>query len=42
MDKKISALTPDVVNAAMRKYLRPDAFSTAVAGDFKKKRRPDA
>ena len=36
MDKKISALTPDVVNAAMRKYLRPDAFSTAVAGDFKK------
>ncbi|MBR8653407.1 insulinase family protein, partial [Achromobacter sp. Marseille-Q0513] len=28
MDKKISALTPDVVNAAMRKYLRPDAFST--------------
>ena len=40
MDKKISALTPDVVNAAMRKYLRPDAFSTAVAGDFKKKAAP--
>ncbi len=38
MDKKISALTPQAVNAAMRKYLRPDAFSTAVAGDFKKEK----
>jgi len=36
MDKKISALTPDAVNAALRKYVRPDAFSTALAGDFKK------
>lgn len=40
MDKKISALTPDVVNAALRKYLRADGFSTAVAGDFKKKATP--
>jgi len=36
MDKKISALTPDAVNAALRKYVRPDAFSTALAGGFKK------
>jgi len=34
MDRQIAALTPDVVNAAVRKYLRPEAFSTAVAGDF--------
>jgi len=34
MDRKITALTPDTVNAALRKYLRPSAFSTAVAGDF--------
>jgi zinc protease len=36
MDKKISALTPEAVNAALRKYVRPDGFSTALAGDFKK------
>jgi zinc protease len=40
MDKKISALTADSVNAALRKYLRADGFSTAVAGDFKKKPAP--
>ena len=34
MDRKIAALTPEVVNAALRKYLQPSAFSTAVAGDF--------
>ncbi|OZI59086.1 M16 family metallopeptidase [Bordetella genomosp. 4] len=33
-DQKIEALTPDSVNAALRKYLQPAAFSTAVAGDF--------
>jgi zinc protease len=37
MDKKIAALTPEVVNAALRKHLRPQDFSTAVAGDFDKK-----
>lgn len=36
MDKKIAALTPEAVNAALRKYLIPADFSTAVAGDFKK------
>lgn len=40
MDKKISALTPEAVNAALRKYLRADGFSTAVAGDFKPKTSP--
>jgi len=34
MDRKITALTPDAVNAVLRKYLQPSAFSTAVAGDF--------
>lgn len=34
IDKKIAALTPETVNAALRKYLQPSAFSTAVAGDF--------
>lgn len=36
IDEKIAALTPDTVNAALRKYLQPSAFSTAVAGDFAK------
>ncbi|CAM3894635.1 M16 family metallopeptidase [Bordetella tumulicola] len=36
IDEKIAALTPDAVNAALRKYLQPSAFSTAVAGDFAK------
>lgn len=36
IDEKIAALTPDGVNAALRKYLQPSAFSTAVAGDFAK------
>src|SRR5690606_18574113 len=33
-DKKIEALTPESVNTALRKYLQPSTFSTAVAGDF--------
>jgi zinc protease len=37
MDEKIKALTADSVNAAMRKYMQPDNFSTAVAGTFEKK-----
>jgi zinc protease len=36
MDAKISALTADSVNATLRKYLKLDGFSTAIAGDFKK------
>jgi len=34
LDEKISALTPATINAAVRTYLKPAAFSTAVAGDF--------
>ncbi|HEY0295165.1 MAG TPA: pitrilysin family protein, partial [Bordetella sp.] len=37
LDDKIKALTPDMVNAAVRKYLKPQDFSTAEAGDFAKK-----
>jgi zinc protease len=36
MDKKIAALTPESVNAALRKYMKQSDFSTAVAGDFSK------
>lgn len=36
MDRKIAALTAEDVNAVLRKYLKPEDFSTAVAGDFSK------
>jgi zinc protease len=36
MDSKISALTASSVNETLRKYLQPQDFSTAVAGDFSK------
>jgi len=35
-EAKIRALTPDQVNAAVRKYLVPDKISIVKAGDFKK------
>jgi zinc protease len=38
MDEKLKALTPEVVNAALRKYLKPEMFSTAEAGDFAAKK----
>jgi len=34
MDGKIAALTPEAVNAALRRHLDPARFSSAVAGDF--------
>jgi len=37
VDAKISAATADQVNAALRKYVRPDAFVEVYAGDFAKK-----
>ncbi|MBD9480437.1 pitrilysin family protein [Pseudoxanthomonas sp. PXM02] len=37
LDAKYAALTRDQVNAAIRKYLKPDALSVFVAGDFAKK-----
>jgi zinc protease len=38
MDRKISALTAQTVNDTLRKYLKPEDFSTAVAGDFGKEK----
>lgn len=34
-DRKLKALTAEQVNAALRKYFKPEDFSTAVAGTFK-------
>jgi len=36
-ERKIQALTPDAVNAAVRKYLDPKTMTAVVAGDFKAK-----
>ncbi len=36
IDEALASLTADDVNAALRAVLKPDQFSTAVAGDFKK------
>jgi zinc protease len=38
VDAAIAALTPAEVNAALRQYLRPDAFAYAYGGDFAKVR----
>ena len=38
LDKKIAALTPEQLNAAVRKYLQPAQFSSVAAGDFEKKK----
>jgi zinc protease len=37
LEQKIKALTPDDVNAALRKHFDPKRLSTVTAGDFKKK-----
>jgi zinc protease len=36
VEQKIKALTPEAVNAALRKYVDPKRFSTVTAGDFQK------
>jgi len=36
VDRKLQELTADDVNRALRKFLQPERFSTAVAGDFMK------
>ena len=36
-DKKVAALTVEQVNAALRKYLQPQNFSSVAAGDFRRK-----
>jgi zinc protease len=35
VDAKLAKLTVDEVNAALRKYVKPDAYVAAFAGDFK-------
>jgi zinc protease len=35
VDAKLTSLTLDQVNAALRKYVKPDAYVAAFAGDFK-------
>ena len=37
LEAKIRGLTPDAVNAALRKYIDPKRLSVVTAGDFKKK-----
>ena len=36
LERNILALTPDAVNAVVRKYLDPKTLTSVVAGDFKK------
>jgi zinc protease len=36
LDKKVQSLTPEQINAAMKKYLTPDKISIVKAGDFAK------
>jgi zinc protease len=38
LDKKITALTPAQLNAAVRKFLQPEQFSSVAAGDFEKQK----
>ncbi|HRH86190.1 MAG TPA: pitrilysin family protein [Rubrivivax sp.] len=35
VDAALAALTPEQVNAALRKYLKPESFDIVFAGDFK-------
>ncbi len=37
LEQKIQALTPEIVNAALRKHVDPKRLSTVTAGDFEKK-----
>ena len=37
LEQKVKALTPEVVNTALRKHFDPKRLSTVTAGDFKKK-----
>ena len=39
IDRALEALTADQVNAVLRRYLKPDGFWTAEAGDFAKARK---
>jgi zinc protease len=37
LEQKVKALTPEIVNAAIKKHLDPKRLSAVTAGDFKKK-----
>ena len=37
LEQKIKELTPEAVNAALRKHIDPKRLSVVTAGDFKKK-----
>lgn len=39
IDQALAALTVDQVNAAIKKYLQPQQFSSVAAGDFEKKKK---
>lgn len=39
IDQALAALTVEQVNAAIRKYLQPQQFSSVAAGDFEKKKK---
>ena len=41
-EKKIAALTPDQINAAMRRYIDPAKITIVKAGDFAKAATPAA
>ncbi|NJM52210.1 MAG: insulinase family protein, partial [Blastocatellia bacterium] len=36
LDQKVQSLTPEQINAAMKKYLTPEKISIVKAGDFAK------
>lgn len=38
LDRKLASLTPEQLNTVVRKYLKPDQFSSVAAGDFEKKK----
>jgi zinc protease len=38
LDQKMTKLNAEHVNAIVRKYLKPDQFSSVAAGDFEKKK----
>ncbi len=37
LERKIRELTPEAVNAALRKSIDPERLTVVTAGDFKKK-----
>lgn len=39
-ERKIAALTPEQINAAMRKFITPDKITIVKAGDFAKAKKP--